>query len=52
MKSVIWDTAPHSIVDTEQHFRGSYCLQHQVIMLLFQAASTFETMVSFYKIAG
>jgi hypothetical protein len=26
---VIWDAAPCSLVEIDQHFRGSYCLHHQ-----------------------
>jgi hypothetical protein len=24
-----WDTAPCSLVEVEEHFRGDYCLQHR-----------------------
>jgi hypothetical protein len=30
MKMVVfWDVAPCSLVDTDPHFRGAYCLHHQ-----------------------
>jgi hypothetical protein len=27
--AVFWDVAPCSLVDTDRHFRGAYCLQHR-----------------------
>jgi hypothetical protein len=27
--AVFWDVAPCSLIDTDRHFRGAYCLHHQ-----------------------
>jgi hypothetical protein len=27
--SLFWNVAPYSLVDTDRHFRGAYCLYHQ-----------------------
>jgi hypothetical protein len=27
--AVFWDIAPCSLVDTDRHFRGTYCVHHQ-----------------------
>jgi hypothetical protein len=39
--TVIWDIMPCSLVETDQHFRGAYCLHHQALTAL--AITTSET---------
>jgi hypothetical protein len=31
--TVFWDVMPYSLVETGQHFRGTYCLHHQDALL-------------------
>jgi hypothetical protein len=38
---------PYSLVETDQCFRGAYCLHHQVDALMMEALSTSEMSVSF-----
>jgi hypothetical protein len=33
--AIFWDVAPSSLVDTDRHFRGAYCLHHQGEKSLF-----------------
>jgi hypothetical protein len=46
--TVFWDAAPCSLVETDQHFKGAYCLHHQVIALM-EAVSIYETSANFYQ---
>jgi hypothetical protein len=39
--AVIWDVAQYSLVDTDQRFRGVYCLHHQGD--LSEMVSTYES---------
>jgi hypothetical protein len=41
--TVFWDIAPFSPVETDRHFRGAYCLHHQIITLMVEAVNTSET---------
>jgi hypothetical protein len=41
-----WDTAPCSIIDVDQRFRGVYCIHHQS-----NEACTFATSIYFNEIA-
>jgi hypothetical protein len=40
--TVFWDVVPFSFVESEQSFRGSYCLQHQDFALMMEVVSTSE----------
>jgi hypothetical protein len=51
--TVFWDVTPCSLVETDQCFRGAYCLCHQrnkslFGMLMMEAANTSETLVNIY----
>jgi hypothetical protein len=48
MTSAMWDVAPCSLVETEQHFRGAYCLCHQGALII-EAVSISETYFDFYR---
>jgi hypothetical protein len=45
--TVFWDVAPCSLVDIDQHFRGTYCLHHALMM---EAVSSSKISVSIYHI--
>jgi hypothetical protein len=46
--TVFWDVAPCGLVEVDRHFRGAYCLHHQVALMV-EAVSTSETSVNFYE---
>jgi hypothetical protein len=46
-EDVFWDVAPCSLLEIDRRFSGAYCLHHQVIALMMEAVSIFETSVDF-----
>jgi hypothetical protein len=49
--AVFWVVALCSLLEVYQHFRGPYCLHHQGIALMMEAARTSETLINFYQTA-
>jgi hypothetical protein len=45
--TVFWNMASYSLTEADQHFRGVYCLHHQV--LLMEEVHTSGSSVYFYK---
>jgi hypothetical protein len=46
--AVFWVVAPCSLVEVYQRFRGLYC-SNNIIAVMMEAASTSETLVNFYQ---
>jgi hypothetical protein len=42
-----WDTARRSLMEVDRHFRGTYCLYHQVSSII-ETVRTFETSAYFH----
>jgi hypothetical protein len=46
--TALWDTALCSLAEIDQHFRGAYCLHHQVIALMVETVHNSEISVCLF----
>jgi hypothetical protein len=49
--TIFWDIAPCSLVETDRHFRGAYCLNLQGNALMMDAVNTSEMSINLYQTA-